>query len=46
MVSGVLVGGGWCYQLTGWAREVTGGRKRDKTVGMINGNALHGEDED
>lgn len=46
VVSGVLVGGGWCYQLMGWGREVLGGRKRDKSIGMINGNSLHGEDED
>ena len=46
VVSGVLVGGGWSYQLLGWAREVLGGRQRRKSEGMINGNgSLHDEDE-
>lgn len=46
VISGVLVGGGWCYQLAGWGREVLGGRKRESSMGMINGNAnLQGEDE-
>ena len=46
VVSGVLVGGGWCYQLLGWAREVIGGRRRRKSEGVINGNGtLHDEDE-
>lgn len=37
VISGVLVGGGWCYQLVGWAREVMGGRKRSASVGMLHG---------
>ena len=46
VISGVLVGGGWCYQLTGWAKEVAGGRRRRKSEGMIHGNgALNDEDE-
>lgn len=45
VVSGVLVGGGWCYQLVGWAREVAGSRKKDKGVGMIHGNG-HVEDDE
>lgn len=49
VISGVLVGGGWCYQLAGWAREVLGGRRRaggDYGVlhGGMNGNT--GEEED
>ncbi|KAI9663632.1 MAG: hypothetical protein M1821_007122 [Bathelium mastoideum] len=43
VASGVVVAGGWCYQLTEWAREVSGrrGRKRmDSNMGM-----LHGRDE-
>ncbi|KAL9126138.1 MAG: hypothetical protein Q9217_004764 [Psora testacea] len=46
VVSGVLVGGGWCYQLTGWAREVLGGRKREKGQGMLHGNGSFYEEED
>ncbi len=45
VVSGVLVGGGWCYQLMVWAREVLGGRKKDKGVGMLHGNG-HADEED
>jgi hypothetical protein len=39
VVSGVLVAGGWVYQLLGWVREVLGGRKRG---GTANGALLHG----
>ncbi len=39
VVSGVLVAGGWVYQLLGWVREVLGGRKRG---GAANGALLHG----
>ena len=47
VVSGVLVGGGWCYQLTNWAREVASGRRRSKSVGMIHGNGtLHDEEDE
>ena len=47
VVSGVLVGGGWCYQLMGWARNVMGGRKREKNQGMLHGNgSLHDEDDE
>ena len=50
VVSGVLVGGGWCYQLAGWAKEVLGGRRRggaDYGVlhGGMNGTAA-GDEED
>lgn len=50
VVSGVLVGGGWCYQLAGWAKEVLGGRRRgggDYGVlhGGMNGN-VDGDEED
>ena len=40
VASGVLVAGGWCYQLTEWAKEVGGrrGRKRmDSNMGMLHG---------
>ncbi|MCJ1376281.1 hypothetical protein MMC20_007523 [Loxospora ochrophaea] len=46
VVSGILVGGGWCYQLVGWAREILGreGRRRGKSGGE---GMLHGrKDED
>ena len=48
VVSGVLVGGGWCYQLLGWGREVLGGRKRSKSeMGMLHGgNGGIGGEED
>ncbi len=39
VVSGILVGGGWCYQLAGWGREVLGGKKRGEKDGM---GMLHG----
>lgn len=39
-VSGVLVAGGWVYQLAGWGREVLGGRR--KRGGGENGALLHG----
>lgn len=39
VVSGVLVGGGWCYQLMGWGREVVGrrGRRGDGGGGVLTG---------
>ena len=53
VMSGVLVGGGWCYQLMGWAREVSGsgGRARRGTDtgllhGGMNGSMREGEEED
>lgn len=47
VVSGVLVGGGWCYQLLGWSREITGGKRRDFGNGVLTGRAEKGyEDED
>ncbi|KAI6856635.1 DUF1692-domain-containing protein [Hortaea werneckii] len=39
VVSGVLVAGGWCYQITEWAQEVWGRRRRrEGSVGMLNGS--------
>lgn len=47
VVSGVLVGGGWCYQLLGWSREIMGGRKREFGNGVLTGGGEKGyEDED
>jgi endoplasmic reticulum-Golgi intermediate compartment protein 2 len=39
VISGVLVAGGWAYQITEWAKEVQGrrGRRTDTGFGMING---------
>lgn len=40
VVSGVLVAGGWCYQLSEWARDVAGrrGRRRaDSSMGVLHG---------
>ena len=42
VVSGVLVGGGWCYQLLGWGREIMGGKKRDFGNGVLTGRAEKG----
>ncbi|KAI9793470.1 MAG: hypothetical protein M1833_000756 [Piccolia ochrophora] len=44
VVSGVLVGGGWAYQLVDWASEVWGRRKR-KSEGVLNGRTAGNEDE-
>lgn len=47
VISGVLVGGGWCYQLFGWSREVLGIRKKDYSNGVLTGRSGKGyEDED
>lgn len=49
VVSGVLVGGGWCYQLMGWGREILGrGRRSDVGMGMLHGgvNGGIGEEEE
>jgi hypothetical protein len=52
VVSGVLVGGGWCYQLAGWGREVVAGRRRERAGtdsgllhGGMNGGTPGDEDE-
>lgn len=40
VVSGLLVAGGWCFQLSEWGREVVGrrGRRRvDGGLGMLSG---------
>ena len=47
VVSGVLVGGGWCYQLSGWVGEVWGRRKRRGGQGVLHGRAtVEDADED
>ncbi len=48
VVSGVLVGGGWCYQLAGWGKEVLRGRGRGggRGEGMLNGRVFHGDGEE
>ncbi|CAL8575535.1 hypothetical protein XPA_001454 [Xanthoria parietina] len=48
VVSGVLVGGGWCYQLAGWGKEVLRGRARGggRGEGMLNGRVFHGDGEE
>ena len=46
-VSGVLVGGGWCYQLLGWSRELLGGKHaRAKTDGVLHGRGEKHDDGD
>lgn len=40
VISGVLVAGGWCFQISEWAKDVWGrkGRRRTDTgFGMLNG---------
>ncbi len=37
VVSGVIVGGGWCYQLSVWVGEVWGRRKKRKSEGVLHG---------
>lgn len=40
LVSGILVAGGWCFQISEWAKEVMGRRSRrraDSNMGMLNG---------
>ena len=49
VVSGVLVGGGWCYQLAGWGKEVVrgrSGRSGGRGEGMLNGRVFQGDGED
>lgn len=36
-VSGVLVTGGWIYQISGWFSEVIGRRKRQQSEGYLTG---------
>lgn len=36
-VSGVLVTGGWLYQMSGWAVEVVGRRRRARSEGVLTG---------
>ena len=42
VVSGVLVGGGWMYQLTGWVGEILGRRSSRRTSGGSDLGVLHG----
>jgi hypothetical protein len=42
VVSGVLVGGGWMYQLAGWVIEVLGRRGSRRTSGGGDLGVLHG----
>ncbi|RAK74500.1 uncharacterized protein BO72DRAFT_499125 [Aspergillus fijiensis CBS 313.89] len=36
-VSGVMVTGGWLYQMAGWAGQLLLRRRREKSEGMLNG---------
>lgn len=44
VVSGVLVAGGWLYQLVDWAGEVVSRRRRSKSEGVLNGRGSMDED--
>lgn len=46
VIAGVLVAGGWCYQLSDWATEVWGRRGKGKraSMGMLHGGAEKDED--
>lgn len=46
MVSGVLVGGGWCYQLWEWAKENTGRGSRGRSRSVVGEGMLHGRKEE
>jgi len=48
VVSGVLVTGGWVFQLSSWAVEVLGRRRRSmrKPEGVLNGRHAYVEDEE
>ncbi|CAK4030580.1 ER-derived vesicles ERV41 [Lecanosticta acicola] len=38
VVSGLLVAGGWCFQISEWAKDVYGRRRRrEDGIGMLNG---------
>ena len=39
VVSGVLVAGGWLYQMMGWGRELLRKKKGGRSEGMLNGRA-------
>ena len=47
VVAGVLVTGGWVFQLTSWAAEVLGRGRRNirKSEGVLNGRHAYVEDE-
>ncbi|KAJ5155378.1 COPII-coated vesicle protein (Erv41) [Penicillium capsulatum] len=38
-ISGVLVTGGWLYQMSGWAVEVVGRRRRARSEGVLTGKS-------
>lgn len=38
-ISGVLVTGGWLYQISSWAREVWGRRKNRSSEGYLTGKS-------
>lgn len=42
VVSGVLVGGGWIYQLWGWSRDVLGSRAAEAARRRSQGGMLSG----
>ena len=47
MISGVLVGGGWCYQLWEWAGENWGSRaRRGRAKSTVGEGMLHGRKEE
>lgn len=46
VVSGVMVTGGWLFQLSGWASEVLRRRRRGFSQGVLNGRTHSTEDEE
>ena len=46
VVSGVLVGGGWCYQLWDWGRNDLAGEKRRRARSAVGEGMLHGRKEE
>ena len=46
VVSGVLVGGGWCFRLGAWVGEVWGRRRRGAGEGVLHGRMEKGGEGD
>lgn len=45
VVSGVLVGGGWVFQLSGWIGDMLGRKGRRSTAGVLHGRHATVEDD-
>ena len=45
VVSGVLVGGGWMFQMSGWIAEMMGRKGRRSSAGVLHGRHVTIEDD-